>query len=392
MSWLWPGRIARGKTTLLAGNPGLGKSQITASLAAVITTGGRWPADNTCADRGDAAFMTAEDDAADTLVPRLIAAGADLARCHVLDDVRGHDRDGLPTLRGFDLSRDVSALGEALVRIGDVRLLVIDPISAYLGGVDSHRNAEVRALLVALSDMAARLDVAVLAVSHLNKGGGADALARVTGSLAFVASARAAWIVAKDRQDPARRMFVPAKNNLGPDGSGLSFTIQSVTLDRGIETSRIVWNTEPVVMTADEALAAQGSPDRRERAPQRREAEAWLIEALSGGPVSSVEVEAAAKNVGVSERTLDRAKKKLGVVAFKGAFKGGWAWRLPDHGCHCDTPRVPTEESLAPFAGSGSARGSGTQISAKNAKLSSVGTLGEGCTADEYRAARGADP
>jgi RecA-family ATPase len=110
----------------------------------------------------------------------------------VLDAVRGPDRDGEATLRGFDLSRDVSALAATLADIGDVRLLVIDPISAYLGAVGSHRNAEVRALLTPLSAMAAQLGVAVVAISHLNKGGGADALSRVTGSLAFVATARAA--------------------------------------------------------------------------------------------------------------------------------------------------------------------------------------------------------
>ena len=391
--WLWPGRIAVGKLTLLAGHPGLGKSQISASLAGIVTMGGRWPSDGMPAEPGTVAFVAAEDDAADTLVPRLKAAGADLDRCYVLDAVRGPDRDGEATFRGFDLSRDISALAATLVRIGDVRLLVIDPISAYLGAVDSHRNAEVRALLTPLSAMAAQLGVAVVAISHLNKGGGVDALSRVTGSLAFGATARAAWIVVKDPQDPARRLFLPAKNNLGPDGSGLSFDIQPVTVDDGIDTSRVVWHVKPVTMTADEALAARGGgTDRREEAPQRREAEAWLAEVLSDGPVASDELLTAAGKVGISRRTLFRAKDALGVVASKGAFRGGWAWRLPDEGCHSDTRRVPTTEILAPFPDSRPGRGSETQISAKNAKLSEGGSLGEGCTADEYRAARGMEP
>ena len=389
--WLWPGRIARGKVAFLAGNPGLGKSQTTASMAAIVTTAGRWPVDRTRAERGAVAFLTAEDDAADTLVPRLKAAGADLSLCHVLDAVRATDREGLPTLRGFDLSRDVSALAEMLTRIGDVRLLVIDPISAYLGGVDSHRNAEVRALLAPLSDMAARLGVAVVAVSHLNKGGGADALSRVTGSLAFVAAARAAWIVAKDPQNPARRLFLPAKNNLGPDGSGLAFEIEPATIDGGIETSRIAWHTEPVTITANEALAADGGPDRREEAPQRKEAEEWLAESLSGGPVPSADLLRSAGSVGISRRTLFRAKEALGVAAAKGDFKGGWVWRLPDEECHLGAPRMPAPKTLAPFAESKAASGSSARVSPKSATVSGVGTLGSTCTAGEYAAAKEVD-
>jgi hypothetical protein len=360
-------------------------------MAGIVTSGGLWPSDGTRAEQGAVAFLTAEDDAADTLVPRLKAAGADLARCHVLDAVHVTDCDGLPIPRGFELSRDVGALAETLVRLGDVRLLVIDPITAYLGSVDSHRNADVRALLASLAAMAARLGVAVVVVSHLTKAGGADALSRVTGSLAFVAAARAAWLVVKDPHS-ARRLFLGMKNNLGPDGSGLSFDIEPATVDDGIETSRVVWHAEPVTMTADDALAARGGTDRREGAPQRRQAEIWLAEELSDGPVPSDELLTAAAQVGISRRTLFRAKDALGVVASKGAFKGGWAWRLPDQGCHRDTLSVPTEEVLAPFGDSGAARGSGAQISAKNAKFSEGGTLGEGCTADEYRAARGMAP
>jgi energy-coupling factor transporter ATP-binding protein EcfA2 len=388
--WLWPGRVATGKVTLIAGNPGLGKSQITAAMASIVTSGGLWPSDGTRAERGAVAFLSAEDDAADTLVPRLKAAGADLARCHVLDAVLATNRDGLTVQRGCELSRDVGTLADTLLRLGDVRLLVIDPISAYLGTVDSHRNAEVRAVLASLADMAARLAVAVVAVSHLNKAGGADALSRVTGSLAFVAAARAAWIVAQDPH-AARRLLVPLKNNLGPDGSGLSFDIEPVTVDDGIDTSRVVWHADPVTMTADEALAAGAGSNRRGDAPQRRQAQAWLAEALSAGPASSDELLKAASKVGISRRTLFRAKDALGVVATKGNFKGGWAWRLPADGCHSDTGRVPTKEILAPLADSEPGRGS-TQIFAKNAKLSEGGTLGEGCTADEYRAARGMDP
>jgi hypothetical protein len=361
--WLWPGRIACGKVTMLAGNPGLGKSQITASLAATVTTGGLWPVDRTRAERGAAVFLNAEDDAGDTLVPRLTAAGADLTLCHVIDAVNIADREGLPRQRGFALSRDVSALTETLASFGNVKLLVIDPVSAYLGAVDSHRNAEVRALLAPLSDMAARLGVAVVCVSHLNKGGGTDALARVTGSLAFVAAARAAWIVARDPQDPERRLFLPAKNNIGPDASGLAFGIEPVTLDDGIETSRLAWHTEPVSVTASEALAADGGQDRRSEAPQSAEAEAWLAEALAVGPVATETLRQRARADGIAWRTVERAKTALDVRARRHGFgeSGRWAWELPPgsidrQGSHrpprfSDVGGLSENVALAPFSG-----------------------------------------
>lgn len=145
-------------------------------------------------------------------------------------------------------------------------------------------------------------------------------------------------------------------------------------------------------MTADEALAAGGGVARRGDAPQRREAQAWLAEALSDGPAPSDELLKAAEKAGISRRTLFRAKDALGVVVAKGSFKGGWAWRLPNEECHRDTRGVPATEILAPFAESGPASGSSTRASSKTAKISTVGTLGGGCTADEYRAARGGDP
>jgi RecA-family ATPase len=109
-------------------------------------------------------------------------------------------------------------------------LIVIDPITAYLAGIDSHINADVRAVLAPLGQLAARHSVAVVCVSHLNKGGAAsggsgDALLRVSGSLAFVAAPRAAFIVARDPENRARRLFLPAKNNLGRDGTGLAFSV-----------------------------------------------------------------------------------------------------------------------------------------------------------------------
>jgi hypothetical protein len=328
VSWLWPGRIARGKVSIIAGNPGLGKSQITASIAAIVTTGGCWPVDGSQCVAGDVVFLSAEDDPADTLRPRLEAAGADLRRVHVMDAVvAGYTGDGTAQLRAFSLERDLTALSAKLGELGDVAAVVIDPITAYLGEVDSHRNAEVRALLAPLSDLAAQHRVAIIGVSHLNKSAGPEALMRVTGSLAFVAAARAAYLVAADPEDKGRRFFLPMKNNIGPDSIGLAFRIEGTTVQSGagpLQTSRVVWDTEPVTVTADDVMRPQAT----ESSSAFREATDWLGDTLTE-PTSAAEVMRLAVEAGISKATLRRASDALGVIKEKTGMKGGWTWTLP---------------------------------------------------------------
>lgn len=321
--WLWPGRFARGKVAMLAGHPGLGKSQLTASLAAVVTTGGRWPVDRTTCELGNVIFFSAEDDAEDTIRPRLEAAGADLDRVFILDAVLGGDGT---RPRAFNLASDLHRLGEMLAHIGEVALIVIDPITAYLGGTDSHKNADIRALLSPLGELAAKHGAAVVCVSHLNKGGSGEALMRVTGSLAFVAAARAAFLIARDKEDKHRRLFLPIKNNIGNDESGLAFSVESHTLAGGIETSRISWEAEAVTISADEAMAPQGNPEERSALDDAKE---FLSNMLDDGPVSSRQLKGDAEGAGIAWRTIQRAQKALGIEARKEGMKGPWLWSLP---------------------------------------------------------------
>ena len=327
INWLWPGKIARGKVTMLAGNPGLGKSQVTASMAAIVTTGGQWPVDRSRCVQGSVVFLSAEDDAADTIKPRLMAAGANLKRVFILDAVLdGFDAQGKPTPRQFNLRTDLTRLSALLDRLGDVALIVIDPITAYLGDTDSHKNAEVRALLAPLGELAAKHSAAVVCVSHLNKGGSSEALMRVTGSLAFVAAARAAFLVARDPDDSTRRLFLPLKNNIGKDESGLAFGIESHQLPGGIETSCIAWEAEAVTVKADEALVPEGSAEDR---TERQEAAEWLQKALADGPLSAQAVKEQAEQAGIAWATVRRAKDTLGIKPAKTRFDGGWEWALP---------------------------------------------------------------
>jgi putative DNA primase/helicase len=324
--WLWPGRIAIGKQTLLAGEPGLGKSQLTCWIAGAVTTGGFWPGTVDEAPLGSAIILSAEDDAADTIRPRLDAAGADPDKVHIVSAVRREDGKGR---RAFNLQADLLLLENEITRLGDVRLVVIDPVSSYLGKVDSHRNAELRAVLEPIGEMASRLRVAVLSVTHLSKSGSISANSRFIGSIAFVAAARAAFIVARDPGDKERRLLLPTKNNLGPEGSGIGFRIGQVTTPTGLLAPTVLWDAMPVTMSADEALAG---PADAGSAPARNEAMDFLRDVLAAGPVPSEKIRDEVNKAGLAWRTVRRAKEGLGVRVRKTGIDGGWVWTLPGDG------------------------------------------------------------
>jgi hypothetical protein len=329
VTWLWPGRIACGKLTLLVGDPGLGKSFLTLDIAARASTGAGWPdIPGARCDPGGVILLSAEDDAADTIRPRLDAAGADVRRITLLKGMKVLNVEtGVMESTPFTLSADLAALEAAITQVDDCRLVVIDPISAYMGGgprFDSHRNSDVRAVLAPLSDLAARQGVAVVAVTHLRKGDGPAAY-RAMGSLAFVAAARAVWAVAKDRQDPAgrRRFMLPVKSNLAAEATGLAFGLQQAG-----DTAVVAWSSEPVTISADEALAAPAA--RRGPEPAARQGAAtFLRQLLRGGGRVVDEVMQAGQESGYSRGTLRRAKNELGIVPYKAGFAGGWTWRLP---------------------------------------------------------------
>jgi RecA-family ATPase len=151
--WLWPNRSALGKVSLIAGDPGLGKSILTLTMAAHVSRGRPWPVDRTVCPLGDVLLVSGEDDLADNVRPRLEAAGADLERISMVGLVKSRE-----SRRGFCLEKDIGRLTTLIEAMdGRCRLVEIDPVSAFLGAVDSHNNADVRALLVGLSEMASRL-------------------------------------------------------------------------------------------------------------------------------------------------------------------------------------------------------------------------------------------
>jgi AAA domain len=333
--WMWPGKMALGKLSLIAGEPGLGKSQLTAALAAAVTTGGQWPCSNERAPFGSVVIFSAEDDASDTIVPRLKSAGADLERVQIVSAVKERSDQGAAIERSFSLQIDLPLLERAIQNLGDVRLIIIDPITSYLGKVDSHKNAEIRGVLEPVAHMAARHGAAVVGITHFSKGGGTSAINRFIGSIGFIAAARAAFVVTADpdSDDPARRLFVPVKNNLAVLGDGLSFRIEQCLLNNGIYASRIEWGSDTVTRTADEILQATAAEND---SPSKTEAKDFLRNTLADGPRPAKEIEGEAKEAGVAWRTVRRAQKALGIRPERRAESGDglgkagrWYWSLP---------------------------------------------------------------
>jgi putative DNA primase/helicase len=325
IEWLWPNWIAIGKVSVLAGEGGRGKSTILCDLAARTTTGDKWPDAAIASCAGGVIILAAEDDVGDTLAPRLIAAGADMTRVFVIQSVRDENQ----RRRGFSLQADLERLENEIRKRGNIRLIIIDPVSCYLGQVDSHKNSDVRAVLEPLGEMAARMRVAIICNNHFSKGGG-SANNRVIGSVAFVNQARAAFIVTPDEEDETRMLLIPSKMNIAPIRHGLAYRIEGYLINfewTEISTSRIMYESTPITISADQALAALASSG--ERRSEKSEAIDFLTDALRSGPVSAKDVKKEAADAGISPKSLRGAREALGIKPEKAGFEGGWVWELP---------------------------------------------------------------
>jgi putative DNA primase/helicase len=336
IQWLWPNRYALGKLGLLVGLPDEGKGQVFCDMAARVTQGWDWPCGEGKAPKGNVILLTAEDDINDTIVPRLVAAGADLDRIEIVKMVRASEKE-----RMFSLVTDLDLLRDKIKQVGDVKLVQIDPITAYLGNtngkMDSYRTTDVRAVLAPLVEFAAQLNVAIIGIMHFNKKTDVNnALLRISDSLAFGATARHVYAVVDDAEN-GRKLFVKGKNNLAAAGTkslAYRFGGREVGADpktqQTIFAPHILWEDKHVDVTASEAMAATKSPAARD------EAKKFLTDILANGPVLKTEIEEAARANGVAERTLCRAKSELGIKAEKKGQSGQWQWRLPE------TPKTAT--------------------------------------------------
>jgi putative DNA primase/helicase len=326
VEWLWPGRIALGRLALLVGRPGEGKSFLTADVASRVTTGMTWPDGSEC-PTGSVILLSAEDDPGDTIRPRLDAHGADVRKVHLLSAVRRDGAEG--ECERMICLDDVKVIEEAVNRVPNCKLIVVDPIGSYLGSeTDAHRDNEVRAVLAPIVALAEKYGIAVILVAHRRKSAGNNADETALGSRAFTGVARMVWHLSRDPDNKSRRLLLPGKNNLAHEGDGMAFTIEG-------EPARIVWDPEPVAMTADDGLAAESNALSRRPGPEAvavEDAVQWLQAALSGGPRATKDLTDEWKNgQGGSDRTLRRAKESLGAEAYRPKVPGPWWWRIPDN-------------------------------------------------------------
>jgi putative DNA primase/helicase len=336
ISWIWPGRLARGKYTLLAGDPGLGKSTVQLAIAAHLSRGSAWP-DGGQAPQGKTLILSAEDGIADTIRPRLDRLGGDPSHVVVLRAVR--DERGA---RPLNLARDLDRLADAIARVRPL-VVGIDPITAYLGKTDTYKDAEMRGLLAPLLALLEQERVALLAVGHLSKSDQRAALHRPGGSIAFVAAARIAVCLAPDPNDADRRVLAGLKSNLGPLPASLAFRLPD---------GRLEWETRPADLDAEALLRPQAPHDRDEHTDAERvvrdllaDPSAWPLEARHA-------IEAGGAH-GIHERTLQRTAKRLGVrISRLGFGPGGkWLWHYPVIPVIPDSPAplsVPAS-SMAPM-------------------------------------------
>lgn len=330
ISWLWRGWLAAGKVHILGGAPGTGKTTIALAIAATLTIGGRWP-DGTKSQVGNVVIWSGEDDPADTLIPRLKLMGADLTRVYFVSGMR----EGAE-IRSFDPARDVDALRQKLDEIGDVHMLIVDPIVSAVAG-DSHKNAEVRRSLQPLADLAANRHCALLGITHFSKGtSGREPVERITGSLAFGALARIVLVAAKHQgqgeNEGNARLLLRAKSNIGPDDGGFEYELRQGEAYPGIVTSAVLWG-KAVEGSARELLAvADATGDEADGQSAVDDAADWLRELLKdAGATDRRDILSSAKGAGYSERTIDRARSRLGVVASQHGFGKGKRslWELP---------------------------------------------------------------
>ena len=334
VQWLWPGRLPLGKLVTLDGDPGLGKSTLALTVAAHLSTGTPWPDGAPC-PLGSTLLLSAEDGAADTIRPRLDAAGADSAMVHALTSVSTGIHERPVTLD------DVEVIQEGITAVG-AKLLVVDVLMAFLpAGKNAHVDQDMRSLLFPIAEMAAETGCTVLLLRNLNKTAGGSAVYRGGGSIGIVGAARAGFMVAPDPANPNRAVLACVKSNLAPIPASLTYTL---TDDTGRGVARVVWG-ESSEHRATELVRPTKNRSKHDQAQEWLKGRLASVERERSG-----EVKKAAQNAGFSDRTVARAREALEVLVTQEGRTSYWS--LPEDGSA--KPATATTTAIL-------ARGTGTK-------------------------------
>jgi hypothetical protein len=320
VSWLWRDHIAREKLHLITGTPGTNKTTVAMAVAATITQGGRWP-DGTTAQVGTVLIWTGEDGIQDTLMPRLLAHGADMKRVRFV----GPATDAKGNKRAFDPARDMEALCVAARNVPEIALLIVDPVVMTVSG-DTHKGGDVRRGLAPLVQLAEVMHIAAIGITHFSKNSkDKHPLERVLGSQAFGAAARIVFACAVVGDSPTERIFVRVKNNLGPDGGGFEFNVSPKTVE-------LKWGKTLTGNARELLQAVEPEPEDKGRGSgDMDEAVDWLRGAITdaGGSMPRPWILKAAKEAGFNqsriERACNRGKFKRTVSGFGKDRKSMWS-------------------------------------------------------------------
>ena len=299
VNFLWYPYIPYGKLTIIQGDPGEGKTTAILQIAALLTKGEKLPEDDTERTPVNVIYQTAEDGLADTVKPRLEAAGADCSKVLVIDE----SEEGL--------SMSDERVEEALKQT-KAKLLILDPIQAYLGsGVDMHRANEIRPVMKRLGDLAEKYECAIVLIGHMNKASGSKSTYRGLGSIDFQATARSVLVVGRLKDDPACRVIAHDKSSLAPEGKSIAFRLD--------KDNEFRWEGY-IDVTVEELLSGEQKVTKMESAKE------FLSKILKEGSIPSSEIQEAAEAEGIKKRTLFAAKEQLDIKAKK--IGGKWYWEL----------------------------------------------------------------
>lgn len=304
--WLWYPYIALGKVTIMMGDPGEGKSTLALNLAAAVSRGWKFPSKEKTVQPEFVIYQNAEDGLEDTIRPRLDSAGADPEMVVCVNEEKE------PTAIGDDRL-------ERLIFMTKAKLVILDPLQAYLGAdVDMHRANEIRPLMAHLASLAEENHCAIVLIGHMNKRGDMKSIYRGVGSIDLTAAARSVLLVGRDPSDPEHRVVMQVKNSLAREGAPVSFRVD--------ETGVFTYEGEYDISIERLVNGGERRITARDRCAELLRG--WLTEY---GPLPTREVYDLACSEGINKRMLYRAANVLGVIMKKDS-KGCGIWSLPDGG------------------------------------------------------------